>query len=330
MTRNSVITGIGSYAPENIMTNEDLEERLDTTDEWIRKRTGIKRRHIASEDQASSDLGEIAALNALEDAGTEPSDVDLIVTATSTPDMLFPATACVIQDKLDISTTGAHDLGAGCSGFIYALSAAQGQILSGVADTVLVIGTEVTSRFNNWDDRSTCILFGDGAGAVVLENDEDVKEPGIKSIELHADGGLGDILMRPAGGSAMPIDKEVLEQGKQYVEMDGSALFKVAVRKMGEVAHSVLDDAGMSIDEIDWIIPHQANLRIIEAIGDRLDFPEERVVVNVQEYGNTSAASVGLALDDAYRDGRIQSGDKILMVAFGAGLTWAGCVLQYP
>jgi 3-oxoacyl-[acyl-carrier-protein] synthase-3 len=330
MDKNPSITGIGSYAPDRVMTNEELEEMVDTSDEWIQKRTGIKERRIASEDQASSDLGEHAARRALEDAGVDVDELDLIIVATSTPDMLFPATACVLQDKIDADTIGSYDLGAGCSGFLYALSAAHGQMLSGVADKALVVGSEVTSRFNNWDDRSTCILFGDGAGAVVLENRPDNDNQGIRSMELHADGSLGDILMRPAGGSAMPIDEEVLEMGKQYTEMDGPALFKVAVRRMGEVAETVLEQADMTLDDIDWVVPHQANLRIIEAISQRLDFPDDQVVINVDKYANTSAASVGIALDDAYRDGRIQSGDNVLMVAFGAGLTWAGCVVTMP
>lgn len=330
MSPNPVIVGTGSYAPERVMTNEELEEMVDTSDEWIQKRTGIKRRHIAADDVASSDLGLEAAKKALDDADKSPEDLDQIVVATSTPDMLFPATACVLQDKLGINTTGAFDLGAGCSGFIYALSAAQGQILSGVAETVLVVGAEATSKFNNWNDRQTCILFGDGAGAVVLEDRDDVGYPGIDGMELHADGSLGDILKRPAGGSAMPITEEILEMGKQYTEMDGPALFKVAVRRMGEVAQQSLETAGLTPDDVDWVVPHQANLRIIEAIKDRLHVPDEKVVINVDEFGNTSAASVGLALDEAYRDGRIESGDTILMVAFGAGLTWAGCVVRYP
>ena len=330
MARNPVIDGVGSYAPDKVVSNEELEERIDTTDEWIQKRTGIKRRRIAAEDQASSDLGLEASRKALDDAGVDADDVDVIVVATSTPDMLFPATGCVLQDKLGAEMIPAYDIGAGCSGFLYALSTARGQILSGEADTALVVGTEVTSRFNNWDDRSTCILFGDGAGAVVLRNREDLDQQGIRSIQLHADGSLGDILKRPAGGSAMPIDKEVLEMGKQYTEMDGSALFKVAVRRMAEVAQTALEQADLSIDDLDWIVPHQANLRIIEAVQDRLDFPNEKVVVNVQEYANTSAASVGLAMDEAYRDGRIGSGDRILLVAFGAGLTWAGAVVEMP
>lgn len=330
MSPNPVIVGTGSYAPERVMTNEELEEMVDTSDEWIQKRTGIKRRHIADDDVASSDLGLEAAKKALEDADKSPEDLDQIIVATSTPDMLFPATACVLQDKLGIKETGAFDLGAGCSGFIYALSAAQGQIYSGVAETVLVVGAEATSKFNNWDDRQTCILFGDGAGAVVIEDRDDVGHQGIEGMELHADGSLGDILKRPAGGSAMPITEEILEMGKQYTEMDGPALFKVAVRRMGEVAQKTLEKAGLTPEDVDWVVPHQANLRIIEAIEDRLDVPEEKVVINVDEYGNTSAASVGLALDEAYHDDRIQSGDTVLMVAFGAGLTWAGCVVRYP
>lgn len=329
MDRNPVVDGIGSYAPEKVMTNEELEEFVDTTDEWIQKRTGIKRRRIAPEDEASSDLGLEASRAALDDAGLEPSDVDLIVVATSTPDMLFPATGCVLQDKLGVDTIPAYDIGAGCSGFLYALSTARGQILSGEVDTALVVGAEVTSRFNNWNDRSTCILFGDGASAFVLRNKPEA-EAGIQSLDLHADGSLGDILKRPAGGSAMPIDEEVLEMGKQYTEMDGPALFKVAVRRMTEVAQTALEKADVSIDEIDWIVPHQANLRIIEAVEERLDLSDDKVVVNVQEYANTSAASVGLAFDEAYRDGRINSGDRVLMVAFGAGLTWAGGVIELP
>lgn len=329
MDRNPVVDGIGSYAPDKVMTNEELEEFVDTSDEWIQKRTGIKRRRIAPDDEASSDLGLEASRAALDDAGLEPSDVDLIVVATSTPDMLFPATGCVLQDKLGVETIPAYDLGAGCSGFLYALSMARGQILSGEVDTALVVGAEVTSRFNNWNDRSTCILFGDGASAFVLRNRPDA-EVGIQSLDLHADGSLGDILKRPAGGSAMPIDEEVLEMGKQYTEMDGPALFKVAVRRMTEVAQTALEKADVSLDEIDWIVPHQANLRIIEAVEERLDLSEDKVVVNVQEYANTSAASVGLAFDEAYRDGRINSGDRVLMVAFGAGLTWAGGVIELP
>lgn len=329
MDRNPVVRGIGSYAPDKVMTNEDLEEMVDTTDEWIQKRTGIKRRRIASEDQASSDLGLEASKEALDDAGLDPSEVDLIVVATSTPDMLFPATGCVLQDKLGVDTIPAYDLGAGCSGFLYALSTARGQILSGEIDTALVVGAEVTSRFNNWNDRSTCILFGDGASAFVLDNEPDA-ELGVQSLDLHADGSLGDILKRPAGGSAMPIDEEVLELGKQYTEMDGPALFKVAVRRMTEVAKAALDKAQIDLEEIDWIVPHQANLRIIEAVEERLDLSDDKVIVNVQEYANTSAASVGLAFDAAYRDGRIGSGDRVLMVAFGAGLTWGAGVIQLP
>jgi len=330
MAKNPMITGVGSHAPDRVMSNEELEDMVDTSDEWIQKRTGIKRRHIAADDEAPSDLGLVAAREALDDAGLDVGDLELIIVATSTPDMQFPATACLLQEKLGSDPVGSYDLGAGCSGLIFALSAAHGQILSGLADNALVVGAEVTSRWNNWNDRSTCILFGDGAGAAVLQNCENREEAGIQSMELHSDGSLGDILKRPAGGTAMPIDEEVLEMGKQYIEFDGPKLFKFAVRRMASVARSVLDDANLAMEDIDWVVPHQANLRIIEAVADKLEIPDEKSVINVEEYANTSAASIGLALSEACHDGRIQSGDNVLLVAFGAGLTWAGSVVTMP
>lgn len=330
MNPHPVIAGTGAYAPDNVLTNDDLEEMVDTSDEWITSRTGIEERRIADDDQASSDLGLHAAENALDDAGMEPEEIDLIVVATATPDMNFPSTACVIQDKLGAGSCAAFDLSAACSGYIYGLSVAHSQIMAEVAENVLVIGTETLSKITNWDDRTTCVLFGDGAGAFVLKNEPELESGGLDSIYIKADGQYKDILSVPAGGSACPITDQVLEEGKQYLQMDGPAVFKVAVRKMKKAAARAVERAGLTSDDIDWVICHQANLRIIDAVQKRLEVPDEKMIVNLQKYGNTSAASIGLAFDEARRDGRIQSGDKILMVAFGGGLTWASGVVTMP
>jgi 3-oxoacyl-[acyl-carrier-protein] synthase-3 len=330
MNRHPVITGTGSYAPENVLTNDDLEEMVDTSDEWIRTRTGIEERRIADEDQASSDLGVEAAREALDDADMTPEDVDLIIVATATPDMNFPSTGCVIQNKLGAGSCAAFDLSAACSGYIYGLSVAHSQVMAGVADNVLVIGTETLSKITNWDDRTTCVLFGDGAGAFVLENKPDAETGGLDSIYIKADGQYKDILSVPAGGSACPVSEQVIEEGRHYLQMDGPAVFKVAVRKMKKAAARAVERAGLTSDDVDWVICHQANLRIIDAVQKRLEVPDEKMIVNLQKYGNTSAASIGLAFDEARKDGRIQSGDKVLMVAFGGGLTWASGVVTMP
>jgi len=330
MDRRPVVSGVGSYAPEKVLTNEDLEERVDTSDEWIVQRTGIRQRHIVADDEATSDLGTRAARAALADAGLKPDELDLILVATATPDMSFPSTACVVQRNLGVHDAGAMDLSAACSGFIYGLSVAHGQIVGGQADRVLVVAAETLSRITDWEDRSTCVLFGDGAAAVVLSHDPDASRPSLLSQYLDADGDYGDILCQPGGGSARPIRADNVDEGLQYIHMDGPAVFKVAVRKMGEAAALALDRAGLDPDDVDWVIPHQANIRIIEAVRDQLDLPDEKIIVNVDRFGNTSAASIGLALDEARREGTIADGDRILMVAFGGGLTWASAVIQWP
>ncbi len=330
MQAKPVVAGLGAYAPEKVLTNEDLEEMVDTSDEWIRQRTGIRERRIVADDEATSDLGVRAARSALEEAELDPEALDLIIVATATPDMAFPSTACVIQRKLGVNSCGAMDLSAACSGFIYGLSAAHGQIVGGQAEHVLVVAAETLSRITNWEDRSTCVLFGDGAGAVVLSNDPDAEAPSVLSQYLNADGDYGDILKQPGGGSAQPIRPDNVDEGLQYIHMDGTAVFKVAVRKMGEAARIALERADMEPGEVDWVIPHQANVRIIEAVRDQLDVSDEKVIVNVGRYGNTSAASIGLALDEARRDGRVTSGDTVLLVAFGGGLTWASAVVRWP
>ncbi|MFB6355993.1 MAG: beta-ketoacyl-ACP synthase III, partial [bacterium] len=302
---------------------------VDTTDEWIRTRTGIEERRIAEDEEASSDLGVRAAQNALDDADISPEAIDLIITPTATPDMFFPSTACVIQDKLGASSCAAFDLSAACSGFIYGISVAHSQIEAGVAENVLVVAAETLSKITNWDDRTTCVLFGDGASSVVVSNRPEA-DKGLKSIYIKADGQYQDILNVPAGGSACPINKKVLEENMHYLHMDGKKVFKVAVRKMGEAAERAVRRADMEPKDIDYVIAHQANLRIIEAVRKRLDVDEEKMIINLHKYGNTSAASIGIALDEYRREGKIQSGDNILMVAFGGGLTWASCVVTLP
>lgn len=330
MERRPVIIGTGSYVPDNVLTNEELEEMVDTSDEWIRSRTGIRERRIADEDQASSDLGAEAAKHALDDAELDPDDIDLIVVATATPDMSFPSTACVIQEKINAGNCAAFDLSAACSGYIYSLSMAHSQIEAGMANNVLVIGTETLSKITNWEDRTTCVIFGDGAGAFVMSNRPELENAGLESIYINANGQYGDILSLPGGGSACPPDKKMLEEGKQFLQMDGPAVFKAAVRKMKSAASRAVERANLTSDDIDWVICHQANLRIIDMVRKKLEMPEEKMIVTLQKYGNTSAASIGLALDEARRDGKIQAGDYILMVAFGGGLTWASCVVRMP
>lgn len=330
MDPKPVVAGLGAYAPETVLTNEDLEAMVDTSDEWIRQRTGIRERRIVADDEATSDLGVRAARAALEDADLDAQALDLIIVATATPDMAFPSTACVIQHKLGVNSCGAMDLSAACSGFIYGLSAAHGQIVGGQAENVLVVAAETLSRITNWEDRTTCVLFGDGAGAVVLSNDPEAAGPSLLSQHLNADGDYGDILKQPGGGSARPIRAENVDQGLQYIHMDGPAVFKVAVRKMGEAGKVALEEADLTPGDVDWVIPHQANVRIIEAVQKQLDLPDEKVIVNVGRYGNTSAASIGLALDEAREDGRVTSGDTVLLVAFGGGLTWASAVVRWP
>lgn len=317
------IAGTGSYLPENIVTNQDLEKMVDTTDQWIRERTGIERRHIAVEGQTTVDLAEPAARRAIEAAGMVPEDIDLIVFATSTPDKIFPSSACILQARLGIRGCPAFDIQAVCSGFVYALATAEKFIKTGSSKKALVIGAEVFSRIINWEDRGTCVLFGDGAGAVVLEANE---ETGILSTHIHADGEYEKLLHVPCGISD---GYDQVKAGRAFVEMKGNEVFKVAVNTLGKIVDETLDANQMQKSDIDWLVPHQANLRIIAATAKKLNMPMDQVVVTVNEHGNTSAASIPLALDVAVRDGRIQRNDVLLLEAFGGGFTWGSALIRY-
>lgn len=323
------IVGTGSYTPERVLTNHDLEKMVETSDEWITTRTGIKERRIADEATATSDLAYEAARRALAAAGCTAEDVDLIIVATITPDMLFPATSCLVQARLGASRAAAFDLSAGCSGFVYAVTTGAGFIASGQYETVLVIGADTLSKITNWKDRSTCVLFGDGAGAVVLRP---VPEGyGILSAVLGADGTGGEKLTLPAGGSRRPFrfERAETDEGSQYIHMCGADVFKFAVRVMPQAAEEVLAKAGLTPDDVQLLVPHQANTRIIDAAAERLGLERDRVMVNVDRYGNTSAASVALALDEAVRSGRISRGGVTVLVGFGAGLTWGAAALRW-
>ena len=319
----SRITGTGSFLPEKILTNHDLEKMVDTSDQWIKERTGISKRHIAVEGETTCDLAEAAARNALESAGVAATEIDLVIVATTTADKIFPSTACLLQKRLGIHGPAAFDVQAVCSGFIYAITVADKFIRSGSAKKALVVGSETLSRITNWEDRTTCVLFGDGAGAVVLEASD---EPGILSTHLHADGDYDELLHVPAGISQ---DYELVKQGRAYMEMQGNEVFKMAVRTLGRIVDETLTANNMEKSDIDWLVPHQANIRIIAATAKKLNMPMERVVVTVDEHGNTSAASVPLALDVAVRDGRIKQGDTLLLEAFGGGFTWGSVLLKF-
>lgn len=321
------IIGIGSFVPEKILTNKDLEKIVDTNDEWISERTGIKVRHIVADGENTSDIAAKAAERALQDAGLTADDIDLIVVATATPDMLFPSTACLVQTKLKAGKAAAYDLAAGCSGFMYAIVTASQFIKTGLYKHVLVIGAEALSRILDWTDRNTCVLFGDGAGAVVLS--EVPEGYGILGSNLGADGSGGDLLCLPAGGTSRPATEETVRERLHFVHMAGNEVFKFAVKVMGEAALNALEHAKLDTTEVDWLIPHQANIRIIQSAAKRLKMPMEKVIVNVDRYGNTSSASIPIALEEAIHDGRIKSGQVITMVGFGAGLTWASAVMRW-
>ncbi len=315
----SRVLGTGSFLPEKVLTNADLEGMVDTTDQWIRERTGILKRHIAGPNETCVDLAEAAARNALEAAGLAASEIDLIVVATTTPDQVFPSNACLLQQRLDIHGCPAFDIQAVCTGFVYALAVADKFIRTGGARHALVVGAETLSRILNWEDRGTSILFGDGAGAVVLGASD---EAGIISTHLHADGAYKDLLQVPAGiGNG--------QRGSPYMEMRGNEVFRVAVTTLGRIVDETLEASGLDQADIDWLIPHQANIRIIQATARKLNLPMERVVVTVDEHGNTSAASIPLAFDQAVRDGRIRRGETLLMEAFGGGFTWGSALLRY-
>ncbi|TMJ04436.1 MAG: ketoacyl-ACP synthase III [Bacillati bacterium ANGP1] len=323
----ATVLGVGAYAPPKVMTNDDLARLVDTSDEWITTRTGIKRRHIAGPDQATSDLAIVAAQQALDAAAVRAQDLDLILVGTATPDMLFPATACVLQDRLGAARAGAFDLLAACSSFVYGLISAGQMIASGVIRTALVVGADTLSRLVDWEDRGTCVLIGDGAGAVVLGSSESGR--GIYTGRVGADGSAGDVLKVPAGGSRIPATAEAIERKLHRGYMDGQAVFKLAVRTIPGLIRETVAQAGWTMDQVDLIVPHQANLRIIEAMASQLHLPMEKFVVNIQEYGNTSAASVPLALFEAVQAGRIHAGDRLVLAAFGGGFTYAACALVW-
>lgn len=327
MDRAVGIAGTGTALPDKILTNADLEKIVETSDEWIRTRTGIRQRRVAGADTATSDLAAAAAYKALAAAGVKPEEVDLIIVATASPDMLFPSTACLVQAKLGAGQAAAFDVSAGCTGFIYGLTTAVQFIRTGLYETALVIGAETLSKLTNWKDRSTCVIFGDAAGAVVLRPAEAGK--GFLSFVLGADGNGGDLLKLPAGGSRLPASPETVAAGQHYIHMAGNEVFKFAVRIMEDASLAALAKAGLAKEEIDYLIPHQANSRIIEAAAKRLKLPPEKVHMNVSDYGNTSSASVAVALDEALRVGKIKPGDRIVLVAFGAGLTWGATVMEW-
>ena len=317
------IIGTGGYLPNNVMTNHDIEKIVDTSDQWIRERTGIEQRHIAADDETTVDLAEQASRNAIEAAGIDPSEIDLIIFATSTPDKIFPSSACILQARLDIHGCPAFDIQAVCTGFIYALAVAEKFIQSGSARTALVVGAEIFSRILNWQDRGTCVLFGDGAGAVVLQADD---ETGILSSHIHADGKYENLLWVPYG---IGDGYDEVKAGKAFVEMRGNEVFKMAVNTLGRIVDETLAANDMSKSDIDWLVPHQANIRIITATARKLKMSMEQVVVTVNTHGNTSAASVPLALDVAVRDGRIKRGELLLLEAFGGGFTWGSILVRY-
>ena len=325
--RKIKITGSGFYVPDRVMTNFDLEKIVDTSDEWITSRTGIKERRIASEDQATSDLAIEASRKTLEDAGLKVKDIDMIIMTTSTPDTIFPSTACWIQKGLGADHIPAFDVSAGCTGFLYGMIVAEGLILNGTAKRILLIGGEMLTRVSDYKNRNTCVLFGDGAGAVILEESDD--ESGMLSSYWKADGKLGDLLYQPAGGTRIPPSIEALEKGLHYLTMKGNEVFKHAVKCMGEAALEALKSAGLKREAIDHFIPHQANIRIIDATGRRLKVPKEKVYSNIERYGNVSVASIPICLHELKEDGKLKKGNIIVMDAFGAGFTWAAVVYRW-
>jgi 3-oxoacyl-[acyl-carrier-protein] synthase III len=325
--RSCSIVGVGSYVPEKILTNHDLEKMVETSDEWITTRTGIKERRIAAEKEYTSDMAARAAERAMKMAGVKGEDIDLIIIATITPDMPFPATACLVQEKIGATRAAAFDLEAACSGFIYGLEVGQQFIMSRTYDTVLVIGAEKLSSIVDWQDRNTCVLFGDGAGAAVLQNREN--SHGLLTAVMGADGTKGDLLFMPGGGSRCPATKQSVDARLHFLQMDGKQAFKNAVQAMESAANEALQRCELDITKIKCIIPHQANQRIIDAVGERLQAKPEQLFMNLAKYGNTSAASVAIALDEAVTSGKLSRGDLILLVVFGAGLTWGAAVIEW-
>ncbi len=325
--RKIKIIGTGMYVPERVLTNADLEKMVDTSDEWITTRTGIKERRISSDDQASSDLAVEAAKIAMDNAGVKIEDIDLIMVSTVTPDTAFPSAACWVHKKLGGGPIPAFDISGACSGFLYGLILSESLILHGTAKRILLISVESLTKITNWKDRNTCVLFGDGAGAMVLEESRD--ESGMLSFYWKADGNLGDLLYMPGGGSRTPLRKDNIDQDLQYLHMKGNEVFKHAVKRMGEAAMEAIHRAGLEAEDIDHLIPHQANIRIIEATGRRLKLPKEKVFANIHKYGNMSAATIPIGFHEMLESGRIKKGDNIVMVAFGAGFTWAAVTYRW-
>ena len=329
LSQRTSITGTGSYVPERVMTNADLEKIVDTTDEWITTRTGIKERRLAREDETTSDMGAEAAQRALTDAGVKAEDIDLLIVATITPDMFFPSTACFVQRKIGALNAVAYDVSAACSGFLYAIQIARQCLRTGAAKKALIVGAEKLSTFINWEDRSTCVLFGDGAGAIVLEAGDAIEGHEVVSTDLGTDGTKSDILKIPGGGSACPITAENVHERPNTIYMEGQEVFKQAVTAMSNSCVHAMEKADIQLEDLSLVIAHQANKRIIDAISKRLKLKEEQAFINLHKYGNTSAASIGIALDEAVRAGKLSQGDNLLLVAFGGGLTWASAVVRW-
>ncbi len=325
----AVVAGTGAYLPEKILTNQDLEKSLDTSDAWITARTGIRERRIAAEGESASTMAAKAGKQALEAGGIGPEDVDMIIVATSSPDVLFPSTACFVQNELQAFGSAAYDVSAVCSGFIFGLSIAEQYLKTGRYEHILLIGSEVNSRIVDWSDRATCILFGDGAGALLLNRAEQEKPLGILSTHIYSDGSLSDLICVPGGIGRTGINKQDIDDKKYSIKMSGNATFKVAVKRMTEVIQEALEFNGLSIEEVDLLIPHQANERIIRAVAERLKYPMEKVLMNIHKYGNTSAASIPIGINEAWRDGRIQPGETSVLGAVGAGLTWGSAVIKW-
>jgi 3-oxoacyl-[acyl-carrier-protein] synthase-3 len=328
-SQSVTILGTGSYAPKNIVTNDDLAKIVETSDEWIRSRSGIGARHFAAKDESTSDMACIAAQRAIEAAGIARNEIDLIIVATMTPDMPFPSTACLVQSKLGLPHVTTFDMQAACSGFVYALSVANSMLLSGNFKRALVIGAEKMSGILDFEDRTTCVLFGDGAGAAVLTTDATPSKVGILGAIGGADGSNPSLLQQPGGGSAMPASADSIAARQHFLKMNGKEIFKSAVRVMGQASTDIIEQLGYTPEDLNLVIPHQANMRIIDSLAKRLNIPMEKFHNNLDRYGNTSAASVPIALDEAFRAGRIQSGDLVLLVAFGAGLTWASTLIKW-
>ena len=323
-----IITGTGSYTPANVLTNDDMSKIVDTSDEWIRTRSGISERCFAAEGEATSDMAVTAAEKAILAAGIDRKDIDLIIVATMTPDMPFPSSACILQSKLGLGNITAFDIQAACSGFIYALNTGCNMLRSGAYKKALIIGAEKMSSILDFEDRATCVLFGDAASAIIIEA-SDRAEVGVLGSITGSDGSDPSLLHQPAGGSKIPTSHESIDARQHFIKMNGKEIFKQAVRVMGQVSNDILEQYSLKADQIDLVIPHQANMRIIESLAKRMKLPMEKFHNNLDRYGNTSAASIGLALDEAYRKGRIQSGDLILLVAFGAGLTWGASLIKW-